>query len=162
MPASTHTNGFAILAPVPEEHLVYGVTVCLHEGKVAFGSRAWEVFRKADEERQGLPVRVLIYPSHPISTHHRGPKVAWEALYIGQVAAKNGAHPHGMKFRPPSTGKYLTDNYGHWALFWEVTELTSLPPSEMISIRDLRGLDKKGYYGRTFVPEGPLLIEYPD
>src|SRR5215217_6041367 len=34
----------ALLAPLPEEHLLSGRTVCLAEGKVAFGSKNWELF----------------------------------------------------------------------------------------------------------------------
>ena len=38
-----------------------GANVCREEGKVAFGSRAWEVFRELDQIRKGEPVDVLIY-----------------------------------------------------------------------------------------------------
>lgn len=54
----------ALLAPVPLEFLIEGIAVCDRQGKVAFGSRAWEIFRKLDELRNGQPVDVYIYASH--------------------------------------------------------------------------------------------------
>lgn len=149
----------ALLAPVPFEHLEDGAEVCRREGRVAFGSRAWEVFRKLDHLRNGLPVEVYIYASHD-----PGPRrlaVSWHALYIGHVEGQNGAHPHGMRFRPPSTGKYLDDNRGFWAVFWEVEDLNLLPEDKYIPTGRLCGLGKKKNYGTNFVPEGPILIRCP-
>lgn len=40
----------ALLAPVPHDHLLDGADVCANRGKVAFGSRAWEVIRRLDDE----------------------------------------------------------------------------------------------------------------
>jgi hypothetical protein len=51
----------ALLAPVPLQHLVSGQSVCAAEGRVAFGSRAWELFRELDSLRKGLPVDVYVY-----------------------------------------------------------------------------------------------------
>jgi hypothetical protein len=51
----------ALLAPVPLQHLRSGQTKAECEGRVAFGSRAWEVFRKLDALREGMPVDVFIY-----------------------------------------------------------------------------------------------------
>jgi hypothetical protein len=61
---TTTTATVALLAPVPLEHLVDGVEVCAREGKVAFGSRAWEVFKQLDEIRAEAPVDVYVYASH--------------------------------------------------------------------------------------------------
>lgn len=155
------TTAFAILAPVPEEHLVDGCDVCQEKGKVAFGSRAWEVFREADRERAGQPVEVLLYASHLVDGGRSRAVVTWRAEYIGHVETKTGAHPAGMQYRPPSTAKYESDNAGHWAVFWEVAELRRVPPDQQVEISSLRGVGKKKYYGKDFVPEGPLRIEYP-
>jgi hypothetical protein len=155
------TKDFAILAPVPEEHLVDGVSVCEKQGKVAFGSRAWEVFRKVDRLRHGDPVDVWIYASHRPTGAAPILAASWRATYLGHVQAKRGAHPDGMTYRPPSTFKYPTDNQGHWAIFWEVTSLRQIPTGERLKFPQLRGLGKKPYYGRIFVPEGPLIIEHP-
>lgn len=55
---------FAILAPVPLEHLKSGLAVCQAQGSVAFGTMKWELFRQIDELREGSRVAALLYPSH--------------------------------------------------------------------------------------------------
>ena len=57
-------SDFAILAPVPLEHLESGQGIATDKGFVAFGSRKFELFRDIDERRGVDPVPVLIYPSH--------------------------------------------------------------------------------------------------
>ena len=149
----------ALLAPVPLEHLLDGKTVAETTGRVAFGSRAWQVFRELDSLRKGMPVDVYIYASH--SAEHRDFEVSWHARYLGHVDSIMGAHPEGMKYRPPSTGQYPSDNSGHWAVFWEVEDLQPLPKDQQTSLGDLTGFGKKKAYGHAFPPEGPLLIEHP-
>jgi hypothetical protein len=149
----------ALLAPVPLEHLRDGAMVCEREGRVAYGSRAWEVFRQLDEIRDDMPVDVYIYASHS-----PGPlrlEVSWHALYVGHVESIRGAHPNGMRLRPPSTAKYPDDNVGHWAVFWEVEQLRELPSEGRIPTGEFRGLNKRKSYKRNFVPEGPMLVTHP-
>jgi hypothetical protein len=50
----------ALLAPVPLEHLEDGIDICRKQGKVAFGSRAWEIFRELDALRNGRPISAFI------------------------------------------------------------------------------------------------------
>jgi hypothetical protein len=149
----------ALLAPVPLVHLLDGKEVAEREGRVAFGSRAWELFRELDALRKGLAVDVYVYASHaeapPLA------EASWHARYVGHVESSNGAHPSGMRYRPPSTGVNPADNLGHWAVFWEVEALQQLPSGRRIRLSDLTGFGKKKAYGPTFVPEGPLLIEHP-
>lgn len=146
----------ALLAPVPLVHVEDGAEVCARQGKVAFGSRAWQLFRELDALRHDRPVEVYIYASHSPET---ACDVTWRARYVRHVQSDGGAHPEGMRFRPPSTGLHPSDNTGHWAVFWEVEELERLP--EPIAIGGLRGLGKPTAYARSFVPEGPVLIERP-
>jgi hypothetical protein len=153
MPAVT------LLAPVPLEHLRDGAEVCALQGKVAFGSRAWEVFRELDIERNGAPVDVFIYASGDPSSERL--EVSWYGRYIGHVEGKNGAHPDGMKFRPPSTGKYPSDNKGHWAVFWEVDQLRELAQEERISTGEFVGHSSGKAYKKNFIPEGPILVVRP-
>lgn len=148
----------ALLAPVPLEHLEDGIDVCKKEGKVAFGSRAWEVFREVDTLRSESPVTVLIYAS--MSDTDEPPAVTWRAQYVGHVEGKNGAHPEGMRFRPPSTGNYESDNRGWWAVFWEVAALEALSKSQQLLIKELQSRSG-GYYKPEFVPEGPIIIPAP-
>jgi hypothetical protein len=149
----------ALLAPVPVDHLLDGQAVAETEGRVAFGSRAWQVFRDLDKLRKGYPVDVYIYASH--GGGDREFTTSWHARYVGHVESENGAHPAGMRYRPPSTGQSPSDNKGHWAVFWEVEELQQLPEKERISLADLTGFGQKKTYGHAFPPEGPILIEHP-
>jgi hypothetical protein len=146
----------ALLAPVPWEHLVDGQHVARAAGRVAFGSRAWEVFSKLDTLRRGQPVDAWIYASHAAVAGV--PTVRWRARYLGQVGAVAGAHPQGSTFRPPSTLEGGEDRGGHWALFWEVEGLHELAPADAIRVSAFQGLDRKTRYSARFVPEGPLLV----
>lgn len=109
--------------------------------------------------RKGMPVDVFIYASHTRSTPCT--EITWRALYIGHVESSNGAHPDGMRYRPPSTGSNTGDNIGHWAVFWEVSSLEPVAAPDRISLAELTGFGNRKAYGRFFVPEGPLLIEHP-
>jgi len=149
----------ALLAPVPLEHLLDGRTTAQSEGKVAFGSRAWEVFRELDAQRKAMPVDVYIYASH--SDGQQEFDVSWHARYIRHLESMMGAHPDGMKYRPPSTAKYPSDNSGYWAVFWEVEDLQPLLKEQRLLLASLTGFGKKKPYGHAFPPEGPLLIEHP-
>lgn len=151
---NTHPE-VALLAPVPFVHLEDGEPVCRKRGKVAFGSRNWELFRRLDQDRDELGVEkvdVFIYASQTGDREHF---VSWHANYIGHVEGVGGAHPGGARFRPPST---MADGRGHWAVFWEVAGLERIEP---IPISKLRGLDAKRNYDKAFIPEGPMRIENP-
>ncbi len=149
---------FALLAPVPLMHLGEGRDTCIAQGKVAFGSRAWEVFRDLDEKRHNQPVDVYIYAS---MEHADGsPAATWRAEYIGHVEAKMGAHPAGMRYRPLSTANYPSDNYGHWAVFWEVTNLRMVDDNEQVLVKDLQGVGGN-YFKPEFIPQGPIIIQSP-
>jgi hypothetical protein len=152
-------ESIALLAPVPLEHLEDGAEVCAQRGKVAFGSRAFLLFVELDQLRQGQPVDVYLYASH---AHEDGSiRVTWTGRYIGYVMGVGGAHPQGEKYRPPSTFKYESDNKGHWAIFWEVTDLRRLPKEDELLVQHMRGWKHKTKYSKFFVPEGPLIIERP-
>ena len=147
----------ALLAPVPKEHLVDGKQTALTMGKVAFGSRAYDVFLKLEQEREGKPVDVYIYESSEGDF-----RVAWHARYLGYVGAVNGAHPDGMTYRPASTAKYPGDNEGgDWLLFWEVESLKEIPEEQRVHVGTFIPFGKKKPYGNSFAPHGPLLIRHP-
>jgi len=150
---------FAILAPVPEEHLASGLDVAAEQGFVAFGSMKWELFRKVDDACGGVPVPVLIYQSNEDEPGKESFVVSWFAWYTGHVEGKAGAHPDGMKFRPPTTSKYPSDNQGHWAVFWHVRGLRKLPASLQMRIGDLGTV--KGGWRKGAPPRGPELVMVP-
>ena len=147
----------ALLAPVPLEHLVSGRETCHQEGKVAFGSRAFDALHKLTEEAKGAACEVLIYAS---DAHLSGqPRVTWRAQFLKWVEAKAGGHPEGKKYRPKTTFDYPGDNYGHWYLFWEVSDLRELAPDEQVLISDLKPLDQKAKLAKNFIPRGPIVVE---
>lgn len=144
----------ALLTPVPLQHLLDGRDVCEREGRVAFGSQAWQVFRELDREA-GPGTRVLIYASH--AGVPRRQRVSWTASYLRYVESKGGAHPERARVRPPSTIADGEDAAGYWAGFYEVADLQPLGDDEQVAIRDLA--DRRGRrYGRDFPPEGPIII----
>lgn len=66
------TRTFALLAPIPEEHLISGLEAIAtqldsddlpvgHLPKVAFGSMDFEVLAEVEKLRDGKSVEVLIY-----------------------------------------------------------------------------------------------------
>lgn len=149
----------ALVAPVPLVHLVDGCQTCATQGKVAFGSRAWETFRELDVLRKGMPVDVYLYASH--ADGHHDFEVSWRGRYIRHVESIGGAHPDQMQFRPPSTASNPSDNSGHWAVFWEVEDLEQLPVHQRLALAEFTGFGKAKAYGHSFPPEGPLLVEHP-
>lgn len=151
---------FAILAPVPAEHLWAGLDVIAKEGKVAFGTRKWELFRQLDQMREGSRVAVLIYPSHLDGEGSASLVVSWFGWYAGSVDSVGGAHPDGMRFRPATTAKYPTDNKGSWAAFWHVEGLRELPPSKRLAIGKIAGF--KGGWRKNAPPRGPELVTLPE
>lgn len=146
----------ALLAPVPEEHLLSGQETLSESGKVAFGSKNWELFNKLGELLKGEECDVFLYASDPTRPLNP-PTATWSARFVGFTVAVNGAHEDGMKYRPASTTMYPLDNHGSWTVFWEVTNLGLMSPGVKISL--LRGFEKPHSYLVNFIPKGPVLIQ---
>ena len=152
---------FAILAPVPLEHLKSGFAVCQDQGSVAFGTMKWELFRQIDELREGSRVAALIYPSHDENLPAKDSFiVSWFGWYTHFRDSKGGAHPDGMTFRPPTTADYPADNKGHWAIFWHVEGLHELPKLKQLPIKKIQGF--KGGWRKNAPPRGPELVTLPE
>ena len=160
------TRTFAILAPVPESHLVSGLETIAAQlssddvssqglPKVAFGSMGFEVLRKADELRKERLVEVLIYATDAKGDQPLNPEVWWRARYIGHVPSRNGRYPGKSQFRPAAAAA----DRPIWAIYWEVQELQKL--KKPVPIATLQGLKQKVNLKPRFVPEEPVLIEYP-
>ncbi len=161
-------NDFAILAPVPLEHLESGQVVAAKTGFVAYGSRKFELFRDIEKRRDGNPVLVLIYASDdPAKLIYASddpakpaPMVSWVGRYIGSEDAcdgdRDGEHPLGMKHRPPST---RCDNEGHWTVFWHVEKLSRLAAKDCFEISELQ--TTKGVWRKDAHPRGPELVDVP-
>lgn len=154
------TTDFAILAPVPKEHLDAGLDVIKEQGCVAFGTRKWELFRDVDERSKKQPVPMLIYPSHEDVPSKQSFRVSWVGRYVGHVHSNHGAHPEGLRYRPPSTAKNPGDNLGHWAIFWHLDALRQLSLDEYIPIGELQSHSTKKWL-KAAPPRGPVLVEIP-
>lgn len=158
MPKAVHH--FAILAPVPLEHLETGLTVCDAAGYVAYGTMKWELFRQIDDLREGEPVPVLIYPSDTDTPSHSNYMVSWWGWYVGHSRSKGGAHKDGMLHRPSSTEKYEADNKGHWAIFWHLEGLRQLPSSMYLPLGKIPTI--AGGWRKNAPPRGPELVTLPE
>jgi hypothetical protein len=145
-----------LLAPVPLEHLQSGRDVCEAQGRVAFGSNAWENFRKLDLLLGGGPCRAWLYASD--SAHLAKPMVSWSCTYLRHVESRAGRHPYDMLYRPASTAKYAADNAGHWAVFWEVTDLQPLGGA-VIPVNKFFGHGNQKPFASGFLPKGPMIVE---
>lgn len=148
-------SNIVLLAPVPEVHLQSGLLTCEQYGKVAFGSKKFELFRELDTIRKDDYVDVYIYASH--SNLLGRPKVRWCARYIGHVVSKLGRHPEGLKYRPASTLKSQSENRGHWDVFWEVADLRLMNKEETLPMSSFIGYQAKKCYVSTFIPHSPLI-----
>jgi len=145
----------ALLAPVPTAFLEDGKKLCDRKliGKVAFGSRDFELFRKLDRLRGELAVYTLIYASQAEQLRL---SATWEALYVGRVEADDGVYPGGSKYRP---ARAVADpNEGGWGVYWEVKELR--PLGEEVPIAGLVGWGSQKPYKASW-PERPSIIERP-
>ncbi|HEY9636269.1 MAG TPA: hypothetical protein V6D14_22885 [Coleofasciculaceae cyanobacterium] len=160
------TRKFAILAPVPEAHLISGLEAITDQAnsdditsqalpKVAFGSMAFEILRKADELRKERAIEVLIYASDSKEDQPLNSEVSWRARYIGHLPSRSGRYPGKAQFRP----KAAATERPIWAVYWEVQELEKLKTP--VPIASLQVLGQKANCKPRFVPEGPVLIEYP-
>ena len=144
-----------LLAPVPLDLLV-DARDHFGEREFAFGSRAWEVFRRLDLIRSEHAVRVWIYASHN-ADQPRPVSATWAAYYVRSVDSIGGAHPDSEHFRSPLAR--TEDGLGHWAIYWHVEGLRQLDAAEYRPVSRMRGVDQRKPYARPFEPEGPILID---
>jgi len=154
---------FAILAPVPREHLDSALDVLAKLDYVSFGSQKWELFREIETLRGSDDVPVLIYPSHEDDVVKLTYQVSWTAWYIGRTENKTKKmFDQENGHRPPTTKKYhsLGDHADAWAVFWRVRQLKQLPESEWVPIRDLDSY-KTGYWRKNAAPRGPEIVGRP-
>lgn len=149
---------FALLAPVPLEHLRSGLDVVARKGSVCFGSRSFEVFRKLDQLRKEEPIMTLIYPSHEDEGPKHNYEVSWLASYVGQKESSNG-RPDDPTFRPPTTFDYPKDNAGYWSTFWFVRGLQELPVGKHVSIAKISKLTGGKFKAAPI--RRPIIVEVP-
>lgn len=121
------TKDFAILAPVPEQHLITGLDAIAQQLDVdlpevppvlAYGSNAFEVFGKADQMRGEQYVDIFFFVSHAENQTFR-PEVTWKAIYCKKVHSRRGRYP-GKAFHRLSSTRNVKPV---WAIFWLVQDL---------------------------------------
>lgn len=146
----------ALLAPVPEAHLISGKECCVQHGRVAFGSDDFQLFRELEAWLNKPPKRascqVLIYASHSSAPPSGVPRVTWTASYERSEERQVGTPPTDM-FRP------LTTKGEKWAVYWEVADLRALAKDEWLPIHLLQGKGSGKKYAKSFRPEGPLIVD---
>lgn len=154
---------FALLAPVPQEHLESGVEVAARTGYVCFGSQNWNLFVELDGLRGTEYVPVLFYPSHDDVAPKDTFKVCYQGWYVAHVTSDaDKRHDDADGHRPPTVDKWRSefDSPHHWALFWRVRDLKRLPDSEQVAIGTLSSY-KSGNKRLNKPPMGPAIIARP-
>lgn len=154
---------FALLCPVPEEHLAEGVSVAANTGYVCYGSNAWDVFREVDSMRGRADVPVLFYPSYEDVESKLAFQVTYLGWYIGHVTSDADKRADDDEnHRPKTVDQYRAehDSPHHWGLFWRVRDLRVLEASEHVSIGSLTSY-KSGKKRLDKPPRGPAIILRP-
>lgn len=152
--------GVGILAPVPATIMGSAKNTCAFEGRVAFGSDAWDFFDKAKQDYgEGIPV--LIYPTHRYGDPDRlcDPGfVPFRGIFLRTVrATKAGKHPDPAVRPQVTISGPSTDSA--WMIFWEASDLAQVPKSDRIAITSLTAEGQKKPLGKGFVPHGPMLVK---
>lgn len=156
------TKAFAILAPVPEIHLKSGLEALAQQIEqeiippfVAYGSMDFEVFGEVEKLRNGKAVEVLIYAAEQEGDRPLNPEVMWKALYVGCDRASGGGKYRGKAVHRPAS----TAGERAWGIFWKVTQIEVFKSG--LPIGKLQTYKTRKPYPSRFVPEGPVLIDYP-
>lgn len=140
-----------ILAPVPARHLPSAEATFAAQSRVAFGSDAWEFWKR---QVPGTPVWIVAsstgFPAGGLPGIDPG-----KVIFSGRLAAtveadRRHRHPN-PDLRPAST-----ESDGAWTLFFEVEALERMsPPLSVIGLRTAQGAVL------TRVPHGPIAIRQP-
>ena len=140
-----------ILAPVPALHLPSAEATFRAEGRVAFGSDAWEFWRKVTEATVWIVASSTGFPPNRLPGIDPG-KLIFKARLAGTTEADRRHRHPDPNLRPASAA-----GDGAWTLFFEVDELTRLSRTRpVIGLRTLQGISLQR------VPQGPLLIHDPE
>lgn len=146
----------ALLAPVPEVHLLSGLETCKATGLVAFGSDAGMVLSDfAFQVGADSIADVLIYASESLTG---GPPTAtYRARWVKYEGSKGGFAPPSIAKHRPST----TTSDGAFLSFWVVSDLCRLDAHEAIETKKLRGRGNRTPFVANYVPKGPVIIDNP-
>ena len=153
--------GVGLLAPVPAIFMRSAMNTCAERGTVAFGTNAFEVFAKLDEQYgEGMPVLICPTGQHGDPDRVCTPGFAsFRAVYRRTQQAWRGKHPTPA-FRPAATVEGDQQD-STWAVFWEVSSLIQLPIANRIPVAKLTAEGKKRALPFGFVLHGPTLVTAP-
>ncbi len=165
---------YALLAPVPDEHLSDALRVCAEHGRVAFGSgwiggertgsSSWELLKSLQNEGviPGLPV--LIYASSTtdsgVLAYHRPGYIT----FVGELVGITPANAAGKHLHPELRSQPALDGDTRAAVFWEVAHLRHLMTSDQFPYNKLKSVSGKRVIGTaiTTYPRGPTRVIVPD
>lgn len=161
---------FAILAPVPIQHLDSAMELLTEKEYVAFGSMKFELFHEIElvlaGDRNPNNVPVLIYPSHGKEGEVDDEipyEVSWKASYFELADTRDKMRfDEENGFRPKSTmvETEAANLPGGWGLYWRVKNLERLPEGRRIAIRDIKSYGRK-YWRKDSPPRGPEIVQRP-
>jgi hypothetical protein len=120
------TDMYALLCPVPAEHMSEAIKTCNIHESVAFGSNRYEMFyvpiTKAQKIDEGARVLICVTQSgnhgQAAADFFRKKQVTYEARYVQWTPANAGIHPN-PNLRPRSAKETDSKFEG----FWEIREL---------------------------------------
>ena len=145
-----------LLAPVPSDLLEDAIK----EGKttVAFGSMAWDFFRRLSDEVGDEPLPAFLYASWK---EESALSVEWAATYImWRDAIEAESDPAFAEQRSSLAGHDWegNDEGGRWAVYWIVEGLSRL--DKPIPLSEFRLPDGRRL-SAAFVPRGPTRVVAP-
>jgi hypothetical protein len=140
----------ALFTPVPSLHIEDdGLARCRERGRVAFGTRAFQVLRQLERTANGRPVTVYVYASRT----GRNPAATHRGRYLGHKANSKMTREDWL-CRPSSTW-VCADDRDQWPTYYFLADLERL--AVPIPIRRFRSLATH----RPLVnhaPQGPILV----
>jgi hypothetical protein len=158
-------RALAILAPVPEKHLIAGLeaiaaqydadTPLENPPRLALGTMDFEVFRKADELRGEKLLTVFIYAVDSKESQSLNPVVSWKATYVKHSPSRRGRYAGPAHYRPATAAS----DPPTWAVFWEVQDLERMKIP--LAIANFKAIAQKANLKARFIPDSPILVEHP-
>ena len=151
--------GIGVLAPVPAIFMKAAQVTCAVQGRVAFGSEAWDVFSRTNKiYGSGIPVLICPTAHHGDPDHIARPGYAtFRATYLGTTSAQAGKHPNPA-IRPAATIAGAGADT-RWSFFWEVSDLVQLEKQDHVAITSLTAEGQKKPLSNRFVLHGPMLVK---
>ena len=139
---------FAILAPIPINHLESALSLLAEKPYVSFGSMKFELFHEVENalghDRHLNDVPVLIYPSHfeaEIVDEEAPYVISWRASYFEWAGTKEEMQfDDENHYRPESTrnDREAGNHPGGWGMYWRIKNLERLPEDQRIEIRNIQ------------------------